>query len=789
MNKIDFPSFFENLLDHTGGKYPILIILLLQTVTTPLFVLLTAMPAQDNAEFNNPQGISLLIFGCMTLLIKNIILIFQFKYKNEDLITRLSIIHQSNNTKTNLDLEKRAWKQVNSASKNYFVSDILLLIMIVLLPTIIFGSSALHITAYQIIHLSLPIIASGLAMIILEIEMLDQMLKPVILKVIPNQFEMQLIGLGGMKLWSKFVFAIIGVVFIGLLLTVPTAYHQLVKILSNFPGSTKQPMDALFIIVRASIGALFVGSILSFMITLYFSNPFRKMIDLFQKIETGDLSQRIKVVHSDEFGKLYIYLNHMIEHLQIMTSTLEQQVIERTTQLSQTNRQLQNELSERQRMEERLAYTALHDPLTNLPNRALFMDRLEHVMERAKRHSNYSFAVIFIDLDRFKVVNDSMGHNVGDLLLVESAQRLVACIRSQDTIARFGGDEFVILLEDLENSNDYIQVAERIQEELASPAHLQGYMMFISTSMGIVLGDSRYERAEDILRDADIAMYHAKKQGRGRYEVFVPSMLKGVLSRLELENNLRNAMQKQELLIQYQPILSLETRHIIGFEALLRWQHPKHGLLLPAEFMPLAEEIGLIIPIGYWVLDEACNQLRNWQNRFPSQPLTMNVNLSPRQCIENDLVDKILEIVRKHQIDPGYLKLELTESLIVENSPQTAAILSKLRDLGIQVYIDDFGSGYTSLGHLETSYINTLKIGRNFTSQMGINSNGIRIVQTILTLAHNLGMKVIAEGVETDDQLAQLEAMDCEFAQGYFIAKPLESREASILLEKQHSEG
>lgn len=459
---------------------------------------------------------------------------------------------------------------------------------------------------------------------------------------------------------------------------------------------------------------------------------------------------------------------------------------DRQLELSRVNEQLQEELAERKRAEEQLVYTALHDPLTDLPNRVLFMDRLHHALERAKRHKNFTFAVFFPDLDRFKVVNDSLGHNVGDLLLIESARRLTTCIRSEDTIARLGGDEFVILLEEVEVSADYLRVADRIQHDLALPCDLEGHRVFISVSMGIVQSAAGYERPEDILRDADIAMYRAKGQGRGRYEIFDPEMLERVMTRLELETDLRKALERQEFIVHYQPILDMGTRRIVGFEALVRWLHPTRGLIQPAEFIPTAEEVGLIIQIGDWVLEEACRQIRTWLVQFPADPpLTISVNLSAVQCAQADLVQKITEALRKNKLDARCLKLELTESVVVEDSASTSAMLSRLRELGVQVQIDDFGTGYSSLGYLHTlPVIDTLKIDRTFVSRLEMVDNGSDIVRTILALAHNLGMKVIAEGVETDGQLFKLKAMGCEYVQGFLFARPLDSEEAGTLLGK-----
>ena len=476
-----------------------------------------------------------------------------------------------------------------------------------------------------------------------------------------------------------------------------------------------------------------------------------------------------------------------IMSITILAFTQHRNLVERDRllEVSRVNDQLQVELTERKRAEQQLAHTALHDPLTDLPNRLLFMDRLRHVIEHARRHKGYMYAVLFLDLDRFKVVNDSLGHNVGDQLLIESARRLTACLRSEDTVARFGGDEFVILLEGIQDASDAIQIAERIQNDLALPYDLGNHKVIIFVSTGIVLGEAGYEQPDDVLRDADIAMYRAKGQGLGRYEIFDSAMLDRVMSRMELENNLQKALEHQEFIVHYQPILDVRTNRIAGFEALVRWQHPIKGLIPPAEFIPTAEETGLIVPIGYWVLDEACRQIGIWQAQFPADPpLTINVNLSTRQYTQPDLISRITDILQKNKLDAGSLKLELTESLVIEDSESTSLTLSKLRGLGIQVQIDDFGTGYSSLSYLHTLPIDTLKVDRSFISRLGSNTNSSEIVHTILTLAHNLGMKVIAEGVETNEQLSRLKAMDCEYIQGFLFAKPVDNQEAVALLEK-----
>lgn len=448
---------------------------------------------------------------------------------------------------------------------------------------------------------------------------------------------------------------------------------------------------------------------------------------------------------------------------------------------------LQTDISGRKYTEEKLLHDALHDALTGLPNRVLFMERLSHALSLGKRRRNYSFAVLFLDLDRFKLINDSLGHAVGDQLLIAIARRLEKHLRVGDTVARLGGDEFTILLEDIKDVSITTNIADRLQEELTMPFYLDGHEVFTSASIGIASSTIGYECAEDLLRDADIAMYRAKALGKARYEVFDTTMHARAVVLLQLETDLRRGIERGEFQLYYQPIVSLQNGKITGFEALIRWQHPQRGLVSPAEFIPLAEETGLIVPIGWWVFTEACRQLRLWHLQFPEHSsLVMSINLSAKQFAQPNLIAQIKQILLETELEPSSLKLEITESVIMENTESATAMLLQLQALGIQFSIDDFGTGYSSLAYLYRLPTHTLKIDRSFINKIDTDIEQLEIVRTIVALASNLGMSVVAEGVETVKHLAQLQDLNCQFGQGYFFSKPVDSQTATTLLQGKH---
>lgn len=443
----------------------------------------------------------------------------------------------------------------------------------------------------------------------------------------------------------------------------------------------------------------------------------------------------------------------------------------------------QTDVTERRMIQEKLLHDAFHDSLTSLPNRALFIELLEHALQQARKDKDYLFAVLFLDLDRFKVVNDSLGHVVGDQLLIEISRRLERCVRGVDTVARLGGDEFTILLDGIKDIADATNVADRIQTELAVPVNLKGHEVFTTASIGVTLSSAGCDRPENLLRDADTAMYRAKALGKARYQVFEVGMHTRAVALLKLETDLWRAIERQEFRLHYQPIVSLKTGKILAFEAVIRWEHPERGLVFPAEFIHVVEETGLIVPIGWWTLDEACRQARSWQTQFFSNPpLAMSVNLSTKQFMQPDLIVQIDKTLKKAGLDAHLLGLEITESTIMENAEVASATLNQLRARGIHLCIDDFGTGYSSFSYLHRFPIDTLKIDRSFVSRMVLSEENVQIVGTIVTLARHLGVDVVAEGVETEEQLSRIRGMDCEQVQGYFFSKPMDSHTAGALI-------
>jgi diguanylate cyclase (GGDEF)-like protein/PAS domain S-box-containing protein len=432
------------------------------------------------------------------------------------------------------------------------------------------------------------------------------------------------------------------------------------------------------------------------------------------------------------------------------------------------------------------------DGLTGLPNRILFMERLDRALERAKRHKDSMFAVLFLDLDRFKVINDSLGHDVGDQLLIGLARRLATSLRSSDTVARLGGmpimarlggDEFTVLLDEIHNVSDATCVAERLQQQLDAPFTIGGHEVFTTASIGIALSATGYDRPEDILRDAETAMYRAKNRGKACHEVFDTAMYARAVALLQVEIDLRRAVERQEFLVLYQPIVNLENGRLVGFEALVRWRHPQRGLVSPLEFIPVAEEKGLIVPIGSWVLRAPCDQLRIWQQQFPRhRPLSMSVNLSCKQFTQVDLVEYVEHVLRETGLEANSLKLEITESVLMEHTTAVMTMLRRLHALRVQLSLDDFGTGYSSLSYLHRFPLQILKIDRSFVGGMNADSKNAEIVRAIVALARNLGMEVVAEGVETAEHLTALRALQCNYGQGYLFAKPLEAQATTALL-------
>jgi diguanylate cyclase (GGDEF)-like protein/PAS domain S-box-containing protein len=433
---------------------------------------------------------------------------------------------------------------------------------------------------------------------------------------------------------------------------------------------------------------------------------------------------------------------------------------------------------------EQLVRKTSYDSLTGLANRSVLVERLKKILPKFAREQDYLCAVLFIDLDRFKVLNDSLGHQMGDRAIVETARRLEKIVRTTDAIARIGGDEFVILLEPIDDVNDAIRIAERIAERLKLPLILDGQKVFTSASIGIALSSPHYDRADELLRDADIAMYRAKAKGRCCYEVFDSEMYAQALAQHQWENDLRQALERQEFQVYYQPIVSAKNGTIAGFEALIRWLHPERGFVSPAQFIPIAEENGSIVPIGQWVLESVCQQIKLWQAQFGSRTPKVSVNLSAKQLRDAHFLKKIDCLLEQTAIEGSYLQLELTESMLMDGVEYLLELLSQLRKRGIQLSIDDFGTGYSSLSYLHRFPVNYLKIDRSFVRDLDSKHESLKITESIVALARNLNIAAIAEGVETKAQLSLLGQLNCEYIQGYLFSPPVPASAATDLLKK-----
>jgi diguanylate cyclase (GGDEF)-like protein len=534
-------------------------------------------------------------------------------------------------------------------------------------------------------------------------------------------------------------------------------------------------------------------------VPVMFISALDEVVDKVKAFDVGGVDFITKPFHFEEvLARVENQLT--IQILQRSLTELNTQLEARVTQRTQ---ELQREVQERKRAQEKLLHLALHDPLTQLPNRGLLMDRLEASILRAQTQEEYAFAVMFLDCDRFKRVNDSLGHRVGDQLLIAVAQRLQQCLHQEDTLARMGGDEFAMLIENITEPEAVLAVAEQINYSLSLPFSVNGYEVFINASIGIVFSQEhfyqqldpefdptqynprQYLDAEHLLRDADTAMYHAKALGKARYEVFNAKMHHRAMHLLQLENDLRRALENGEFHLNYQPIVCLETGQISGFEALVRWQHPQQGLIPPDTFIPAAEETGLIVDLGEWVLTTACHQLKAWHDAvITPAPLTMSVNLSVHQLTQTNLLEQLDEIVDITQVECRYLKLEVTESVLIDQPESMVRLLDVLKTRDIQISLDDFGTGYSSLSYLHRFPMDILKIDRSFIHPIKANRKNFDIVQAIIYLGQNLGMTSIAEGVEELEQVNCLRELGCNYGQGYYFSRPLTAEAAEVLLRE-----
>jgi len=536
---------------------------------------------------------------------------------------------------------------------------------------------------------------------------------------------------------------------------------------------------------------------------IYFSPRFKRMLGFREDELSANPDSWLKRVHPDDRERLsgdlqrhlegrspHLEIEHRIRHADgswrwmLLRGTAFRDEAGKSTRIAGSL----TDITERKETEEKLLHDALHDALTGLPNRSLFMDRLRQAMAFQERRPEMRFAVLFLDVDRFKNINESLGHGMGDRLLISVSKRLLKCVRPGDTVARLGGDEFGILLEDYGIPEEPALCAERIRAELA-PAHdLGGVEVFSTGSIGIAVAVRGYARPEELLRDADTAMYRAKQLGRARHAVFHPAMHAHARAQLQLETDLYRALERNELRVVFQPVVSLGTGLISGCEALVEWQHPTRGRIPPAEFIPAAEETGLILPIGEWVLRESCKAARRFADRLPrGAPAAVSVNLSARQLLRAELLEQVRSALQQSGLEPHRLRVEVTESVIMENAGPASLLLAQIKALGVHLLLDDFGTGYSSLSYLHNFRFDTLKLDRSFVARIDTSSKHAEIVRTIVSLARALGMEVVAEGVESAAQVAQLQVLHCDYAQGYYFARPMEASQLVELLESRHT--
>ena len=526
---------------------------------------------------------------------------------------------------------------------------------------------------------------------------------------------------------------------------------------------------------------------------IFFSARWKAQLGLAEGEITDDPDQWFDRVHPDDrerlFGDLGLHLEgrtphleteHRVRHLDgswrwmLVRGAAVREGSGKAYRLAGS----QTDITERKNAEEKLLHDALHDALTGLPNRSLFMDRLGQAMAFQERRSDYRFAVLFVDLDRFKTVNDSLGHMQGDLLLVQVSKRIADCVKPGDTVARLGGDEFAVLLEDFFDPEEPLRTAQRIQEALAASHDLEGTEVFASASIGVALGTPGYTRAEEVLRDADTAMYRAKDLGRATHAIFHPTMHAHARARLQLETDLRRALEREELRLRYQPVVSLQSGQIGGCEALVVWDHPTRGQIPPNDFIPSAEETGLIVQLGKWALLQACRDCKSW-----ALPVSVSVNLSGKQLVHPDLLDHVRLALSSSGLDARRLRLEVTESVLMENAGPAALLLTQLKAMQVHLLLDDFGTGYSSLSYLHNFRFDTLKIDRSFVARLDAAGKQAEIVRTIVSLARALSMEVVAEGVENAGQIQTLRALSVEWAQGFWFSRPVDALAFGELLK------